>query len=146
MTGAASATVLPEDFQRYWSSALDVPPFIPLAQLDNQGEWYPTFNAALLAAQQHASLWIESLGPQVFSELPQAIIDYGNPENSYTETAWFGLGPPLVIGIGIFLTGVVLMIIWYFRDRRFWDERPSTAEQPIVRIDVTTGRGEGPRA
>lgn len=51
---------------------------IQLAKLDNQGEWYPTFNAALLVAQQHANLWIESLGPQVFSQMPQAIIDYGN--------------------------------------------------------------------
>jgi hypothetical protein len=51
---------------------------VHLAKLDNQGEWYPTFNAALLVAQQHANLWIESLGPQVFSQMPQAIIDYGN--------------------------------------------------------------------
>lgn len=69
--------------------------------------------------------------------LVAAIIDYGNPENSYSGTAWFGLGPPLVLGIGIFATGVVLMVIWYFRDRRFWDEEPSTAEQAIVRVDMT---------
>ncbi len=77
--------------------------------------------------------------------LISAIIDYGNPENAYTETPWFGLGPPLVIGIGIFATGVVVMIIWYFRDRRFWEERPSTAEQTIVRVDATRD-GEGTRA
>ncbi|WAC65448.1 APC family permease [Agrococcus sp. SL85] len=70
--------------------------------------------------------------------LVAAIIDYGNPENSYTETAWFGLGPPLVIGIGIFLTGVVLMVIWYFRDRRFWDERPSTAALETVPAPAAT--------
>ncbi|WP_413319114.1 APC family permease [Agrococcus sp. 1P02AA] len=83
--------------------------------------------------------------------LVAAIIDYGNPENSYSETAWFGLGPPLVIGIGIFVTGVVLMIIWYFRDRRFWEERPSTAEQDIIRfqtgalpqVSPTTAADEG---
>lgn len=68
--------------------------------------------------------------------LVAAIIDYGNPENSYSEIAWFGLGPPLVIGIGIFLTGVVLMIVWYFRDRRFWDEEPSTAEIDIVKFEA----------
>ncbi|GEK78966.1 APC family permease [Agrococcus baldri] len=60
--------------------------------------------------------------------LVAAIIDYGNPENSYSETAWFGLGPPLVIGVAIFLAGIVTMVVWYFRDRRFWEERPSTAE------------------
>ncbi len=68
--------------------------------------------------------------------LVAAIVDYGNPENSYSETAWFGLGPPLVIGIGIFLTGVVLMLIWHMRDRRFWQERPSTAEHDIVRLQT----------
>lgn len=67
--------------------------------------------------------------------LVQAIIDYGNPENSYSETSWFGLGPPLVIGIGIFLTGVVLMVLWYFRDRRFWEERPSTAELDAIDLE-----------
>ncbi|GAA3611472.1 APC family permease [Agrococcus terreus] len=72
--------------------------------------------------------------------LVAAIIDYGNPENSYSETAWFGLGPPLVIGIGIFVTGVVLMVIWYFRDRRFWQERPSTAELDIVRFEAERER------
>ena len=50
-----------------------------------------------------------------------------------------------MIGVGIFMTGIVLMIIWYFRDRGFWEERPSTAEQPIVRVDVPTP-GDGPRA
>ncbi|WP_347756611.1 APC family permease [Agrococcus sp. ProA11] len=69
--------------------------------------------------------------------LVAAIIDYGNPENSYSGTAWFGLGPPLVLGIGIFATGVVLMMLWYVRDRRFWDEQPSTAEQAIIRVDMT---------
>lgn len=65
--------------------------------------------------------------------LVQAIIDYGDPENSYTETSWFGLGPPLVIGIAIFLTGIVVMVVWYFRDRRFWEERPSTVDDDLAR-------------
>lgn len=66
--------------------------------------------------------------------LVMAVIDYGDPENSYSEQSWFGFGPPLVIGVGIFLAGIILMIIWYFRDRSFWEEKPSTAEEDIVRF------------
>ncbi len=66
--------------------------------------------------------------------LVMAAIDYADPENSYTGESWFGFGPPLVIGVGIFLAGVILMVIWYFRDRRFWEERPSTAEEDIVKF------------
>lgn len=63
--------------------------------------------------------------------LVQAIIDYSNPENSYSEQSWFGMGPPLVIGLGIFATGIVLMLIWYVRDNRFWAAKPSTVDDDI---------------
>ena len=36
LAGAAGWVVLPADSGWYWATALDVPPFIPLAQLDNQ--------------------------------------------------------------------------------------------------------------
>jgi len=35
-----------------------------------------------------------------------------DPENSTAGDSWLGVGPPLVIGIGSLLLGVVLMIIW----------------------------------
>lgn len=66
--------------------------------------------------------------------LVMAVIDYADPENSYTGESWFGFGPPLIIGVGIFLAGILLMIIWYFRDRSFWEEKPSTAEEDIVKF------------
>ena len=50
-----------------------------------------------------------------------------DPENSSSGVAWFGFGPPLVIGVGIFLVGIVFMIFWRFHDARFWQERPSIA-------------------
>lgn len=62
-----------------------------------------------------------------------SIRDMANPENSYTGQSWLGLGPPLVIGIGIILTGVVVMVVWYFRDRTFWEERPSTVDEDLAR-------------
>ncbi|WP_430592532.1 APC family permease [Humidisolicoccus flavus] len=57
------------------------------------------------------------LGPIVGSVvllwlLVQAAIEQANPENSYTGTSVFGVGAPLVIAIGLFVLGVVLMIVW----------------------------------
>ncbi|HZO35290.1 MAG TPA: APC family permease [Solirubrobacteraceae bacterium] len=40
--------------------------------------------------------------------------DLSKPENSTAGDSWLGLGPPLVIGVGMLLLGVVLMIIWRF--------------------------------
>lgn len=62
-----------------------------------------------------------------------SIRDMADPENSYTGQSWLGLGPPLVIGIGIALTGVLVMVVWYFRDRSFWDERPGTVDEDLAR-------------
>ena len=44
--------------------------------------------------------------------LVESVSDMADPENSYSGVSWFGLGPPLVIGIGIALVGVVLMFVW----------------------------------
>ena len=41
--------------------------------------------------------------------------DLSKPANSESGDSWFGLGPPLVIGLGLLLVGVVLMIVWRFR-------------------------------
>ncbi|HVB63346.1 MAG TPA: HBL/NHE enterotoxin family protein [Nitrolancea sp.] len=46
--------------------------------LDGQGSWYSTFNANLKLAQQHAQVWIDTLGPEVFATIPQSIINYSN--------------------------------------------------------------------
>jgi hypothetical protein len=32
-----------------------------------------------------------------------------------------------VIGVGIFLLGLVLMVVWRTRDSRYWQERPGIA-------------------
>jgi amino acid transporter len=54
--------------------------------------------------------------------------DLADPGNSYTGQAWLGVGPPLVIGVGVLLAGVLLMLWWRYRDARFWRERPSAAD------------------
>ena len=61
-----------------------------------------------------------------------SIRDMSDPENSYSGQSWLGVGPPLVIGIGIFLAGIVVMLIWRTQDSRFWQERPGVADPDIV--------------
>ena len=57
--------------------------------------------------------------------LVESVIDMSDPANSYSGQSWFGLGPPLVIGIGIAVAGVVLMFVWRALDARYWEETPS---------------------
>lgn len=55
-----------------------------------------------------------------------SVRDLADAENSYTGQAWLGVGPPLVIGVGVMAAGAVLMLWWRRQDARFWRERPST--------------------
>ncbi|RSS58791.1 APC family permease [Streptomyces sp. WAC01280] len=77
------------------------------------------------------------LGPLVGSGLlawllVRSVSDMSDPANSYSGTSWFGLGPPLVIGIGIALTGVVVMVVRRLRQPAFWQERPGVADPDLV--------------
>ncbi|TFV76636.1 APC family permease [Blastococcus sp. CT_GayMR19] len=56
-----------------------------------------------------------------------SVRDLADPANSYTGQAWLGVGPPLVIGLGVLAAGVLLMLWWRHRDATFWRERPSVA-------------------
>jgi len=60
------------------------------------------------------------------------VIDISDPENSYTGQSWFGVGPPLVIGAGVFVLGLVLMVFWRTRDTAFWQERPGVADEALA--------------
>jgi amino acid transporter len=64
--------------------------------------------------------------------LVESIIDMSDPDNSYSGQAWFGVGPPLVIGILIFAAGLVLMFVWRSTDRAFWSETPSVVDPDLV--------------
>jgi hypothetical protein len=75
----------------------------------------PVIGAALLA-------WL----------LVESIIDMADPANSYSGQAWLGVGPPLVIGVGIFVVGLVLMVFWRLRGTAFWNERPGVADPDLV--------------
>jgi len=65
--------------------------------------------------------------------LVRSVRDQADPANSYTGTSWLGLGPPLVIGIGIAIVGVVLMVVWRFIAPAFWSERPGVADPDRLR-------------
>ncbi|GHG87435.1 APC family permease [Streptomyces lanatus] len=64
--------------------------------------------------------------------LVESISDMSDPANSYSGVSWFGLGPPLVIGIGITLAGVILMVTWRLLAPAFWAERPEVADPALV--------------
>jgi uncharacterized membrane protein len=82
-----------------------------------------------------SNLLLIGVGPLVGSGLliwllARSVVDLNDPEASSTGTTWFGLGPPLVIGIVIFLVGIVIMLGWRLRDRTYWWERPGVAPEP----------------
>ncbi|WP_344470051.1 APC family permease [Nakamurella flavida] len=66
--------------------------------------------------------------------LVESIIDQADPANSSTGEAWFGLGPPLVIGIAIFGFGIVYMVFWRLAHRTFWLERPGVADPELAAV------------
>lgn len=65
--------------------------------------------------------------------LVEAAIDMSDPANSYSGQAWFGVGPPLIIGALIFVAGIVLMFAWRIRDTNFWNETPGVVDPQIAR-------------
>ena len=52
--------------------------------------------------------------------------------NSYSGEAWLGVGPPLVIGVAIFVVGLVLMFVW-------------RADRPDLLVRAARGRRPGAR-
>ncbi len=55
--------------------------------------------------------------------LVKSVIDLSDPANSESGDSWFGLGPPLVIGVGLMLLGAVLMIYWSRGHKTFFRRR-----------------------
>ena len=61
-----------------------------------------------------------SAGWSLAAALVESIYDLAKPENSESGDSWLGLGPPLVIGVGLMLFGVVLMVLQYRSDPVFF--------------------------
>lgn len=69
-----------------------------------------------------------------------SLIDLSDPSASYTGAKVFGLGLPLVTGLGFLLLGAILMVLWRVfghQHERFFDRHPETVDP-----DVAAGRVE----
>jgi hypothetical protein len=78
------------------------------------------------------SFFLIGVGPTLGGLILAAIfikscVDLSKPENSESGDSWFGLGPPLVIGLGFLLLGVVLMLLWRFEYPDFFRRRREVA-------------------
>jgi amino acid transporter len=63
-----------------------------------------------------------------------SVIDMSDPANSYGGVSWFGLGPPLVISIFLFVLGGIFMVASRLANTAFWQEKPSVANPDLVPI------------
>jgi amino acid transporter len=68
----------------------------------------------------------------------KSCIDLANPENSESGDSWFGLGPPLVIGLGFLLFGVVLMFLQQRADPEFFRRKPEVVGPDGTAISAPT--------
>jgi hypothetical protein len=83
------------------------------------------------------TLWLIGIGPTLGGVLLLGIfvkscVDLSKPANSESGDSWFGLGPPLVIGVGFLILGVVLMVVWQLRQPAFFRRRLETADPSLV--------------
>lgn len=74
----------------------------------------------------------------LFYLFAKSVIDLSDPENSYTGQTWLGVGPPLVIGVGFLVLGVVLLGLWrlFGHHERYFSRRAFEAVDP----DLATGK------
>jgi amino acid transporter len=64
--------------------------------------------------------------------LVQSVIDMADPANAYGGESWFGLGPPLVIGIVLFVLGLILTVVSRLSGGRFWTERAGVVDPALL--------------
>ena len=69
----------------------------------------------------------------------KAIVEYSKAGDSYSGSAVFGVGLPVVIGVGLLILGFVLMLIWRAGDHEEFFGR----KREIVDPDVAAGRKLG---
>jgi amino acid transporter len=81
----------------------------------------------------------------------RSCIDLADPENSESGDSWFGLGPPLVIGVGFLLFGAVLMLLQWRASPEFFRRKPEvvgpdgTAITPPTLAPDEVGNGRDSR-
>ena len=70
-----------------------------------------------------------------------SVIDMSDAENSYGGQSWFGMGPPLVIGIGLAVLGIVFMVASRLVGNPFWLERAGVVDPALVSTQAHTEVG-----
>jgi amino acid transporter len=83
------------------------------------------------------TFWLVGVGPTVGGLMLTGIFvkscyDLSKPANSESGNSWFGLGPPLVIGLGFLLLGVVLMLFWRPGHPQFFRRKPELADPALL--------------
>ncbi|THA58481.1 APC family permease [Streptomyces sp. A1136] len=83
------------------------------------------------------NLLLIGLGPVVGAGLliwllVESVHDMSDPRTSAGGVSWLGISPPLLIGIGIAVVGVLVMCFWRIKDGRFWQERRGVADPALV--------------
>jgi hypothetical protein len=68
----------------------------------------------------------------------KSCIILANPENSESGDSWLGLGPPLVIGVGFLLFGVVLMFLQQRAQPEFFRRKPEVVGPDGLAISTPT--------
>jgi amino acid transporter len=81
-------------------------------------------------------------GLMLLGILVKSCYDLSKPENSESGDSWLGLGPPLIIGIGSMLLGVVLMLWWYWSGHRdFFRRKPEVVDDATFAAAPASGSG-----
>ena len=65
----------------------------------------------------------------LFWAFGKSAIDLAKPENSESGESWMGLGPPLVIGVGLLLLGIPLMVLWWTQHPEFFRRKLEIAAE-----------------
>jgi amino acid transporter len=74
----------------------------------------------------------------------KSCIDLSKPANSESGDSWLGIGPPLVIGLGFLLLGVVLMLWWRFSGHLEFFRRKPEIVDPAIAAGHKLGVAETP--
>ena len=67
--------------------------------------------------------------------LVESIIMFWDPANSESGDSWFGIGPPLVIGVGSMILGAILMVIRSFTHPDYFKSKRETAHPDVLSDD-----------
>lgn len=71
----------------------------------------------------------------------KSCFDLADPANSTGGEGWLGIGPPLVIGLGFLIMGVIVMIGWRIGRPDFFTRNKPEVANPSIFDQKTSGKG-----